>query len=102
MIDESVASVRLQKLETGSAPVTPRLGELVELISATLLEPLIWQDYLPSVDPPNEANIHWLILPHVAGFSAPSWAHLGSMSQKEQGTSIMESMLEYLRLAKTR
>jgi len=102
MLDEPVASVRLNKLEASAASVTLRFGELVELISAVLLDPSIRQDYLPGVAPLTEARIHWFNLSHLAGFAAAAWAHLASRSQKEQGTSTIESMLEYLRLANTR
>jgi hypothetical protein len=102
MFDESVAPVGLEELEASSAPVAFLLGKPIELISATFLEPSSGQDYLPEADPLTEARIHWLILSHFAGFSAPSCEHLASISQKEQGTSMIESMLEYLRLANTR
>jgi len=70
MFDESIASVRLKKLETGAASVTFRLSELVELISAAFLDPSTGQDYLPGVAPLTEARIHWFNLSHLAGFAA--------------------------------
>ena len=72
MFDESVASVGLEELEAGTAPVAFLLGELVELVSTAFLDPSTGQDYLPEGGPLTEASIHWLILWHFAGFSAPS------------------------------
>jgi hypothetical protein len=72
VFDESVASVGLEELEARSASVAFLFGELVELVSTAFLDSSSGQDYLPEADPLTEAMIHWLILSHLAGVSAPS------------------------------
>ena len=58
MFDESVAPIHLEELEASPASVASLLGELVELVSTTFLNPSTGQDYLPEADPLTEAMIH--------------------------------------------